>query len=333
MSDETKIFTKNDKNGDKCASGGQESGLKLIFERGVAILVRPWRFPGQPKKFVFFSIKVGTINSGTSLDSREQFKKTGKLEMTREQFKKTGKLEMKKIAAGIFWYWNADPSPGGIRRQLEQIKTAGFECVYLHPMPDSFHKPNFFQGMKIPYLGEKYFALAGVMLEECRRLKLSMMLYDEGGWPSGGVLDTLIRKHPECRAVYLARTENGYERRICDIPDLLNSHTTECFIRMTHERYRGKFGTEFGRTIRGIFTDEPFWSCQPGGDLVRIADGLGELVGLSGCVFPSSGKELFGGSGCLVCTEPSGAGRAFQRRGSVFPNRSKRRLSAYAGRV
>ena len=82
MSDETKIFTKNDKNGDKCASGGQESGLKLIFERGVAILVRPWRFPGQPKKFVFFSIKVGTINSGTSLDSREQFKKTGKLEYT-----------------------------------------------------------------------------------------------------------------------------------------------------------------------------------------------------------------------------------------------------------
>ena len=80
MSDETKIFTKNDKNGDKCASGGQESGLKLIFERGVAILVRPWRFPGQPKKIVFFSIKVGTINSGTSLDSREQFKKTGKLE-------------------------------------------------------------------------------------------------------------------------------------------------------------------------------------------------------------------------------------------------------------
>ena len=206
---------------------------------------------------------------------------------------------MKKIAAGIFWYWNADPSPGGIRRQLEQIRTAGFECVYLHPMPDSFHKSNFFQGMKIPYLGEKYFALAGIMLEECRRLKLSMMLYDEGGWPSGGVLDTLIRKHPECRAVYLARTENGYERRICGIPDLLNSHTTECFIRMTHERYRGKFGTEFGRTIRGIFTDEPFWSCQPGGDLVRIADGLGELVEeLYHCSFEADIlPRLFAGAG------------------------------------
>ena len=95
MSDETKIFTKNDKNGDKCASGGQESGLKLIFERGVAILVRPWRFPGQPKKFVFFSIKVGTINSGTSLDSREQFKKTGKLEK--------GKNEMQMLMKGIMF--------------------------------------------------------------------------------------------------------------------------------------------------------------------------------------------------------------------------------------
>ena len=93
MSDGTKIFTKNDKNGDKCASGGQESGLKLIFERGVAILVRPWRFPGQPKKFVFFSIKVGTINSGTSLDSREQFKKTGKLEERKKlQWKITGNI-------------------------------------------------------------------------------------------------------------------------------------------------------------------------------------------------------------------------------------------------
>ena len=116
MSDETKIFTKNDKNGDKCASGGQESGLKLIFERGVAILVRPWRFPGQPKKFVFFSIKVGTINSGTSLDSREQFKKTGKLELS--------------ITARIFKYDNyprypekRHPAARRCRTELIQSKT------------------------------------------------------------------------------------------------------------------------------------------------------------------------------------------------------------------
>ena len=66
-------------------------------------------------------------------------------------------MNKKKISTGIFWYWNADPTPGGIRRQLESIKEAGFECVYLHPMPDSFHKWNFFQGMYVSYLGKKYF--------------------------------------------------------------------------------------------------------------------------------------------------------------------------------
>lgn len=133
MSDETKIFTKNDKNGDKCASGGQESGLKLIFERGVAILVRPWRFPGQPKKFVFFSIKVGTINSGTSLDSREQFKKTGKLEnlneagflndklnyLTREIERLTARIEMLKTQGSDTSIFD------DIQRELEIMRNTG----------------------------------------------------------------------------------------------------------------------------------------------------------------------------------------------------------------
>ena len=71
---------------------------------------------------------------------------------------------MKKahLSTGIFWYWNADPTPGGIRQQLRTIRKAGFDCVYLHPMPDSFHKQNFFQGMTVSYLGEKYFRLAAV---------------------------------------------------------------------------------------------------------------------------------------------------------------------------
>ena len=101
---------------------------------------------------------------------------------------------MRKIhlSTGIFWYWNADPTPNGIRRQLRSIRSAGFDCVYLQPMPDSFHQQTFYQGMTISYLGEKYFRLASIMLEECRRLGLCMMLYDEGGWPSGGVLDRLV---------------------------------------------------------------------------------------------------------------------------------------------
>lgn len=50
---------------------------------------------------------------------------------------------------GIFWYWNADPTPNGIRRQLTQIRAAGFRSVYLHPMPDNFRKSDFKSGMKM----------------------------------------------------------------------------------------------------------------------------------------------------------------------------------------
>ena len=179
---------------------------------------------------------------------------------------------MKKahLSTGIFWYWNADPTPGGIRQQLRTIRKAGFDCVYLHPMPDSFHKQNFFQGMTVSYLGEKYFRLAAVMLEECRRLGLRMMLYDEGGWPSGGVLDRLVRKYPEDRACYLVRNEAGTVRReYAAFPDLLTKRPTEHFIQMTHELYERHFGNEFGRTIQGIFTDEPFIRFSPGYNRVR----------------------------------------------------------------
>lgn len=82
---------------------------------------------------------------------------------------------------GIFWYWNADPTPNGIRRQLTQIRAAGFRSVYLHPMPDNFRKSDFKSGMKMRYLGRKFFRLARTAVDECRRLGLRFMIYDEGG--------------------------------------------------------------------------------------------------------------------------------------------------------
>ena len=185
----------------------------------------------------------------------------------------------RNLGTGIFWYWNATPTPGGIRKQLKQIAEAGFTSVYLHPMPDSFHKPIFFQGMECGYLGKLYFQLAHVMLDECKKLGLVMMLYDEGGWPSGGVLDRLVKIHPECKSRFLIRQPDGtYQEVLRDIPDLLKPETSKIFLAMVHERYKEEFGAEFGHTIRGIFTDEPFFRCAPGKQEVRIADGMRELA-------------------------------------------------------
>jgi len=179
---------------------------------------------------------------------------------------------MNHLNPGLFWFWNSNPTVGGIRRQLKSMKEAGFRCVYLHPMPDSFRKADFFQGMTLAYLGKKYFRMARIMTEECRKLGLAVMLYDEGGWPSGSVLGTLVRKHPECKAKFIVQGENGYEVQRAECPDLLSAQTTRFFLEMVYERYAVALGDEFGKTIRGFFTDEPFWECQPGGHRIQITD-------------------------------------------------------------
>ncbi|MBN2626561.1 MAG: hypothetical protein JXA95_07840, partial [Spirochaetales bacterium] len=40
-------------------------------------------------------------------------------------------------------------------------------------------------------------------------------------------------------------------------PDNLNPRSVKCFLDMTHEKYRERFSSYFGKAVRGFFTDEP----------------------------------------------------------------------------
>ena len=186
---------------------------------------------------------------------------------------------------GIFWYWNCDPSEAVITRQLTEIRDAGFRSVSLHPMPDSFRKRDFFAGMRIPYLGKRYFRLFRFVVSECRRLGLIMILYDEGGWPSGTACGGVVRGNPGFAAQVLVRDETGgiVPCRFSSSgwqTDLMNPLATRKFLSLVHERYWEAAGEEFGRTIRGIFTDEPRISGAVGTDRVPVSGPAG--------VFPSA---------------------------------------------
>ncbi len=183
------------------------------------------------------------------------------------------------LCTGTFWYWNADPTPAGIRRELEAMKQAGYECVYIHPMPENFRKGDFFAGMTVEYLGKKYFDLVRVALAECKRLGLALMLYDEGGWPSGGVVGKLAKEHPEDCIRYLERDgKGGFRETGSTDPDLLSGSATKHFIEMVYERYKAEVGDEFGKTIRGIFTDEPFWRHSLPREWIPIPKGLRAML-------------------------------------------------------
>lgn len=165
------------------------------------------------------------------------------------------------VCPAVFWYWNDDPTPDSIRRQLDAFLDRGFKSVYIHPMPDDFRPDDFREGMRVSYLSPAFFELVSITCEEARRRRMMLNLYDEGGWPSGRAGGVLVSENPEFAACGLRRTADGFETVrfpvTWDYPDLMNPTATRRFIELTHERYKATIGHEFGRTVRSIFTDEP----------------------------------------------------------------------------
>ncbi len=165
------------------------------------------------------------------------------------------------VAPSIFWFWNANLTSESIERRLDAFLDRGIRSVYIHPMPDDFRPDDFHGGMTTEYLSPAYFDLVVMACEQLRQRGMTLWLYDEGGWPSGRAGGRIVREDRDFAARGLQKL-NGHAEEIdflaqCDFPDLMNINATNRFIELTHEGYRQAVGHEFGRTIRGIFTDEP----------------------------------------------------------------------------
>lgn len=49
--------------------------------------------------------------------------------------------------------------------------------------------------------------------------------------------------------------------------DVMNKKAVEAFLQVTHEEYYKRFGKEFGKAMKGFFTDEPRFTCNRFGDM------------------------------------------------------------------
>lgn len=165
------------------------------------------------------------------------------------------------VEPALFWFWNQTPTTRQIDGQLDAILEKGFRAIYIHPMPQSFRPDDFHGGMTVEYLSPAFFDLIAYTCQAMSRRNMILWLYDEGGWPSGVAGGAVVAENPDF-GVWVLELENGrvIPRQLLDqinYPDLMNPAATDCFIRHTHEKYRLCIGEEFGRTVRGIFTDEP----------------------------------------------------------------------------
>lgn len=99
-----------------------------------------------------------------------------------------------EYSAAPFWFLNGDLEENELRRQLFEMKDKGVEQVILHSR----------KGIEIEYLSDDWFKKIGIILAECKKLGLTVLIYDEDNWPSGYAGGRITAKNPAYGATCLS---------------------------------------------------------------------------------------------------------------------------------
>lgn len=186
-----------------------------------------------------------------------------------------------------FWSFNGDMNYSDIEMQIKSFKSQGFGGFFMHARA----------GIKVEYLSDEWFAACHKAIDVAKAEGLEVWLYDEDGWPSGfggGRVCGLGKEYQAKRlcvsqgklpddvnpiAAYRWTDEKllrisvaeaepndmlvGY-KILPNYTDLLDKKVTAEFIKSVYEVYKTHFGSEFGKSIKGFFTDEPqLVECAP----------------------------------------------------------------------
>ncbi|MEM0965354.1 MAG: glycosyl hydrolase [Verrucomicrobiota bacterium] len=185
-----------------------------------------------------------------------------------------------------FWSWNGKLEKEELCYQIDVMKEMGMGGFFMHART----------GLETEYLGQEWFDLINTCAEYAKGLGLEAWIYDEDRWPSG-LAGGIVSKHPEFRqkAILLEVDPEGEGEQViaefdCDLDgavctnlgsgnktirfsvveqgksgfyngftyvDTMNREATEAFLHCTHERYAKECGRLLGKSIKGVFTDEP----------------------------------------------------------------------------
>ncbi|MDO4296665.1 MAG: hypothetical protein Q4D90_10980 [bacterium] len=181
-----------------------------------------------------------------------------------------------------FWFLNGDLTEEELCRQLKDFVAHGVYGVVLHPRIGLADR--------ISYLGKEFFHYIRTAVKAASELGMTVVLYDEGMYPSGSASGQVVLGHPKLASEglalvetvlegdeVLAKTEQGSlvarkskgtlrglhwgeddgEENAPFSADILNPEAVQRFLELTHEAYYREVGEYFGNTILGFFTDEP----------------------------------------------------------------------------
>lgn len=153
-----------------------------------------------------------------------------------------------------FWFWNSKLNARGIESQVQDFYEKGLGGFFIHGR----------FGLETDYLSKEWLDLVEHAVKVAEKLGMEVWLYDENGFPSG-IGDLKVSRVKEFRPKFLELDDDGeYSLRTLEDPDdtvfgidYLNPHAVQAFFDLTLNTYEEHLGKYFGKTIKGIFTDEP----------------------------------------------------------------------------
>ena len=185
-----------------------------------------------------------------------------------------------------FWSWNETMEVVEVRRQVDMIAAAGWGGIFIHSRI----------GLLTEYLSEAWFEAVAAAIEQCRKRRIKVWLYDENIWPSGFSGGTVPLADESFRMkVLLARpaeapapvgcqalgpVSHGLQVYVWTAPlghpqfkgtchtDHLNPEAMAMFVSEAYQSYYDRFSPDYGSVIVAEFTDEPapmFRDCTPRG--------------------------------------------------------------------
>ena len=180
--------------------------------------------------------------------------------------------------------WNGDVNEADLDKHMAEFKAQGIGGVFVHPRP----------GLITTYLSDRWFAMFRYTVEKAKQLGMQVWIYDEDSYPSGMAGGLVVTEMPEsvnqgqnlslrkltalpadggaaCK-VLLQKSGEYYcfevpipQARGRGYPDLILPGVTEKFLQITMPGYERSVGADFGKTVPGIFSDEPNISPRGGG--------------------------------------------------------------------
>jgi hypothetical protein len=109
-----------------------------------------------------------------------------------------------------FWFWNDELSKAEISRQIHDFHAKEVNGFVIHPRMGL--------STQTPYLSDAFMELVEVAVVEAAKLEMSVILYDEGMYPSGSACGLVVQQNPEFASRGLRMEEHSCGRSGLHLP-------------------------------------------------------------------------------------------------------------------